>query len=647
MKFNLPVGCRYKEIMTRIIAFVLLGGLLFGSSAHAVDGLECVLSVRQYDQMTSRSVLLYADTVELVKGVSAVGAITAFSVELQVTETDSSQASFLAHIVTIGQPAANYSRSFRVEYGLPARIDHIEGKGDAEYSFEILPLGRVDIDTTYCDYLHTSEDDFKFDPTAHLDIYYVPFTLGDFYWNTVKGLMEPEYRRFRDLNKFNLPGKYTLFLCPCRIHSVIWDKRFGMMVDPTRGILFSIYTKKGNSTHPFLILHASILKNYGYAPPFLSEGYAGYLSDAPYAMKKIVAEGRTLPLDSLLDTYRYFQAEPLVADKMAATFVRYLIESYQIDAFLDLYRLADDLTLRESIEQVYDRTISELEQEWLHYVDTITVKNTQLRYYSDMAETIFEFGLVAEYGRAMLEQGINRRDSALALSQLVRSYFFLGDYYAATQNQEQLIGLDSSSASAWMKLGSYRMMNGYYEEAGEDFQRAKARDSSDQTIDFNIALNHLFRGDREKAGDILTGIIKFPEEMSPGVESRIFLAGLLMESDDETDRSLATDYYHEVVTILARTTSTDAPSSQQQLWNGIAHLGLGDIGTAYDYLQTALYLEMRPFYQGMINLWLGKLADVRGESDVARHHYGAVLSQPSADYHQKEAHRYLETPYAP
>ena len=114
-------------------------------------------------------------------------------------------------------------------------------------------------------------------------------------------------------------------------------------------------------------------------------------------MKKIVAEGRTLPLDSLLDTYRYFQADPLVADKMSATFVRYLIENYQIDPFLDLYRLADDLSLRESIEKVYDRTISELEQEWLHYVDTITIKNGQLRYYSDMAETVFEFGLVAEY----------------------------------------------------------------------------------------------------------------------------------------------------------------------------------------------------------------------------------------------------------
>jgi len=264
-----------------------------------------------------------------------------------------------------------------------------------------------------------------------------------------------------------------------------------------------------------------------------------------------------------------------------------------------------------------------------------------------MAETIFEFGLVAEYGRAMLEQSVNRTDSALALSQVVRAYFFLGDYYTATQYQYQLIGLDSSSASAWMKLGSYSMMNGYYEAAGESFQKAKARDSSDQTIDFNIALNHLFRGDKETASDILVGIIKFPDEVSPGVESRIFLANLLMESDDEIDRSLATDYFHEVVAILGRTTSMDSPSSQQQLWNGIAHLGLEDTGTAYDYLQTALYLEMRPFYQGMINLWLGKLADVRGERDVARHHYGEVVSQPSADYHQKEAHRYLETPYAP
>ena len=109
----------------------------------------------------------------------------------------------------------------------------------------------------------------------------------------------------------------------------------------------------------------------------------------------------------------------------------------------------------------------------------------------------------------MLEQSISRTDSALALSQVVRAYFFLGDYYAATQYQEQLIGLDSSSASALMKLGSYRMMNGYYEAAGDSFQKAKARDSSDQTIDFNIALNYLFRGDQETASDILTGIITY------------------------------------------------------------------------------------------------------------------------------------------
>jgi hypothetical protein len=49
----------------------------------------------------------------------------------------------------------------------------------------------------------------------------------------------------------------------------------------------------------------------------------------------------------------------------------------------------------------------------------------------------------------------------------------------------------------------------------------------------------------------------------------------------------------------------------------------------------------------MINLWLGKVADVRGEHSVARDYYNAVLSGASAVYHQDEARKYLDTPYRP
>jgi len=364
-------------------------------------------------------------------------------------------------------------------------------------------------------------------------------------------------------------------------------------------------------------------------------------------MKRLCATGKTLPLDRFLDSYEYFSVDPNLADKTAATFVRYLIEQYDIDRFLELYRMADDLNQRESIERVYDKSVAQLEKEWLHYIDTINVTSGQLRYYADEAETLLDYDMLAEYSRALLPLAKNHADSVYALSYLVRAMFFTGDYYAATGFQEQLTKLDSTLGNEWMSLGCYRMMNGYYEEALADFTRARSLDSTDQVIDFNMALNHLFRGDAQQTKDILTSIISSPTQGSPQVESRIFLADLLARFGSAADQAKATDYYNEVVTMLGETTLGHAPSPARRMWNGIAYLGLGDTGAASDYLQMALYLETRPFYLGMINLWLGKLADIRGERDVARQHYGAVVMSPSADYHQKEAQKYLEAPYTP
>ncbi|UCC43639.1 MAG: hypothetical protein JSU65_10940 [Candidatus Zixiibacteriota bacterium] len=619
--------------------------ILAAGPGLAADALECAFSVSQLDPVDGRQVLLYSDTSRVLKGTSVVGTFVAFSVDLQITDLDSAGASFMVHVVTIGQPPSNYSRRFKVEYNLPAALDGIQGKGDAEYTFTIVPLALVDVDTTGCGWMHTASDDFKVDPSAHFNIYYVPFTHGDFYWNSVKGLMETEYRQFRDLNRFTLPGKYSLFLCPCRIPSVIWDKRFGMMVDPTRNILFSVYNTVGNTTDPFLALHVSILRNYGYAPPFISEGFAGYLSDAPWAMKRIREAGQDPSLDELLDTYSYFQWDPYIADRSSATFVRYLIEEYKITRFLELYRMADHLNLRSSLETVYGRTISELDQAWKTYIDTITVKFGQLQQYADQAEVLFRHELVEDYGKSMLAVAKTHRDSVDAVARLARTSLFSGEYYDAISYQKQLMELNVVTSKVLMALGSFQMMAGYYHQAAEVLQRAKAADSTDQLVDFNIAMNHLHLGDKQMAQQILTGIVDFPTETSPQAEGRVILGNILMESDDPAIKLKATNYYHEAIALLGKTVRTSAPSAQQQLWNGIAHLGIDDTGAALDYLETALYLETRAFYTGMIYLWLGKLADVRGERDVARHYYGKVLSHPSADYHQQEARRLLDNPY--
>ena len=85
----------YKEIMVRILIALLLGVALTVQTVQANDGVECVLSIFQSDKINSGQVLLHQDTVELVKDISAVGSMLAFSVEIQVTSVDSNQASFV------------------------------------------------------------------------------------------------------------------------------------------------------------------------------------------------------------------------------------------------------------------------------------------------------------------------------------------------------------------------------------------------------------------------------------------------------------------------------------------------------------------------------------------------------------------------
>jgi len=614
----------------------------------AKDGIECGLSVYQYDSTLQKDVLLYSDSVRLVKDMASSGFLVAFSTEICVTEVDSSQSAFTVHVVTLGPPGNTYSKNFTVEYGLPASIRGISGKGASQYRLVITPLRRVDIDTSDCAFGHREDDTFRFDPTANMDIYFVPNSLGDFYWESIKDLFEQHYRLFKSLFDLNLPGKYNIYLCPCPVRSVIWDDRFGMAVDPTRSTAYAVYGKYVNSADPFLVSHVALLRTFGYTPAFLSEGWANYTSFAVFDMKQILKGDSALLLSQLFDTYQYFRADPQVADRTSATFVKYLIDQYTLSRFKTLYKLADDLNLTDKIEEVYGMSIAVLETEWKNYVDTVTIPLKYYSVYADQAEQMLNYPLMLKYAQAFVEQSPTVDDSLVGLQLLRRAHFFTGDYYAATEAQEALMALDTSSARNWMTLAAFKMMNGYYEEAHSDLLTALTLDSTDQRVKFNLALNYLVTGNEEKGRQtLLDVIVSLNSRKGAGGEARIMLADLLKNSKDSLDRALAITYFNEAVSMYDQQLQAHHASPTSHLWLGIAFLGLGETGNANNHLQTALFLETRPFYLGMINLWLGKAADVMKDHAVACGFYEKVLSLPSAEYHQQEAKKYLDNPYRP
>ncbi len=632
--------------MIRIIsATVVICLVLFAGSAMAIDGVQCELNVSQLNTVTGENVLLYSDTSWFLDSLTSVGFLVSFSTEFEFTRIDTNRCEFLLHVVTLDQPVHNYSQDFQVEYGLPARIDSIVGKNNALYTLAVTPLRSSEIDTSGCSVVHTRQGDFRFDPSAYMDIYYVPNSFGDFYWNTVKGIMDERYRVFKSINNFTLPGKYAIYLCPCPIYSVIWDKRFGMMIDPTRNIAFALYNHDVNTADPFLILDASVYRNYGYAPAFVAEGLASYLTYAAFEMKQLIAESRNLPIESLLVTYNYYTADPAVADRTSATFIKYLINEYKIDKLLEVYRRADDLNLQATIEDVYQKPVSQLEKEWIQYVDTVSISFDQLLHYSDLAEAMFNYKMMLHYSRGLLQEATERPDTVLALRNLARASFSTGDYYGASGYEEQLCELQDTVVLNWLALAGYQMMNGNYDTARTNLEHAHAIDTTEQLVRFNLALNDLYRGDTAAAKKEFTSLVFESRQGGPFGESRVMLGHLLLRSGNEDDRAQAEKYFHEALSYFAQAINSGNPSPTSHIWAGMAYLGLGNTSDAYDFLHTGLYLEKRPFYIGMAQLWLGKTADIRGERDVAEEYYNYVLAGASAAYHQAEAREYLKKPY--
>ncbi len=625
-----------------ILCLCLVAGL--ANTVSATNGVRCELSVSQKDA-SEQNVLLVKDTVDLVENVNALGCFAAVSFDLKVTRVDTSGIMFLAHVNVHAPQPHQFSQRYSVEYGLPARISGLTGKGGAEYMLRILPIERIDIDTTGCSWRHNAPEDFKADPTAYTDLYYVPQTLGDYYWSSAKGIMDEEYKLLRSKVGFTMPGKYNIYLSPCQIHSVIWDDRFGMMVDPTRRVAFAVYSVDFNSAYPFLVNYAAVLHNFGYSPAFLSEGLAGYHSLASYEMKKILKDGRLVPLDQLLDTRAYFTADAVVADRIAATFVRYLVDTYDLGSFMELYRKADDLSLRESIESVYGKTVADLEKEWLAYVDTVSTKYSDATRNGGIAVAMWDYNASTEYSTEALRVAGSHVDSLRALMRLTQDQFSRGDFYSAVKYQEQLLAMDSTDARHWMTLASYHLMVGENDKAMTELARGRELDSTNQFIRFGQAFATYCNGDLEEAERLFEEVCAETSQSAGYVEARCLLGFLMLDKGLKQSDEKVLTLFTQVVQRLQSRMKSSQPSPYVALWLGVGHMGLGDPLVADDYFRLATVLETRPFYKAMLSLWRGKAADLKGERTTAVDFYNRVLALPAASYHQQEARRLLESPY--
>lgn len=631
----------YKKLM-RLLSIVLLC-LLAGTIQADTTAVSCAI---QIDQLTAEGemVPLHQDSVILVPGIARTGFLVSFSVDLELTDFDTTGASFLAHVVTLGPPTETYSQRFRVEYGLPARIDSIAGKDSVWYSLTISPAGPMGYPLDRCPYDHHRGDDFTLRPTAHMDQHFLRNSLGDFYSGAVKGVLETSYREFQAMCRFNLPGKYHIYLCPCLIPSVIWDKRFGMAGDPTRSSAQVLFTKEINAVDPFIVNHPALLRNWGYAPSVLSEGLANYGSVPEVDIKRLKSDQKLYTLEELLRPGNYRRLDPYIADRCGAAFVKYLIDRDGLDRFRSVYDRAHDLNLTELIEREYGTPLEDLESDFKTWIDTVEVEPIRVLRQAEMAEAMFRYGQMRQYAQFLVKQASEEKaDRYLPI--LARACFNAGDYYAALEHQKSLAARDTISGRPHMALATYQMAVGEYDSARQSLLRARRVNPDFHTVRFNLALNYMITGDTAEARTILEELIILPPGSGPVAEARVLLGDILSRSGDSEDRSRAKELYREAQVLMEQALGPQPFVAVYHLWAGLAAMGQGLLPTARDYLQMAEFLETRAFHQGLISLSLGQLSDLQDERDQALYYYREVLAEPSAVYHQEAARRFTKQPY--
>jgi len=601
-----------------------------------------LISIHQQKPDSREKVLLYTDSTVAAKGVSASAFLTGFSLDLEITGLDTTAVEFNVHILTLNSTGSTLAKRFKIEYGLPAIINDIEVKKGALYTLTLVPQAPVEIPDRECPYNHNAGSDFTIFPSANFDFHFLRSSLASYHAAALKNLFETDYRLFRSIFHFSLTGKQSLFLLPCESHSIIWDKRFGTALDPIRSNCYTLYASDINTSDPFVLIHGAILRSYGYAPPFLSEGLANYLSLAIHTMKKIKKSGGLIHLNDLVNTKTYLSSDPAVADASAATFVHYLVDQYSASLFLELYQDSDDLNLISKIEAAYSKPLSELEKEWLNYVDTMTIPGQVYSQFADRAQQMLNYPLSLEYRQAGCELAKTHADSLQRIEQLAVAYFLNGDYFNASKAMGIVSQIDSVSQGHLLSLAGYQMMNGDYEFAFENLLVAREIDSANEVLKFNLALNWLLRGDTASAEQIWNELIHSVSGGGLPGESRTMLGQILRRSQNAAEKQQAQDYFTVAMAIFNQQTQADPSLPNPYMWSGMALVGLGDGDNAYDQLNQALFLESRPFYIGMINLWLGKAADLRNKRELARDHFSKVIAMPTAAYHQDEAQKYLD-----
>jgi tetratricopeptide (TPR) repeat protein len=630
--------------LTAITGLLILAGV--SAQATAPNAVELEFLVRQKPAVLDKYFEIIRDTAQILIGGTTNIMLVNCGIEINIEETDSNSVSFTSHLVTFGPSPFNLANRFRVEYNLPARIENIPGKNGSFYQILITPRQVTTIDTGNCEFRPGGQQQFTITPSANFDFYLIKNSLSDFYWNNIKSYLETDYTRFRDALEISTAGKMNYYLFPCASPSIHWDKRFGYFINPAKSSIYSVFGHGQNSVDAILPNMLRLLHLWGYAPPFLVEGLAGYFDFMMYDAKKIRKENDFPDIKKIITSAGYMASNPHIAEVAAVTFIKYLADTRGIEKIKKLYEQSDDLTIGGNIQEIYGISIDSLQQGWINYIDTLTFNRKAFDLYAARAGAIFAIDQQIEYYEQMTKYDQSRPDSIDTWNKLAMTYYQNGRYYKAEDGFRLLLKIDSARTIYRQILGNLALLDGRYDDAWKLFDAVIAADTTYASARLLQAKILAIKGDTVGAVKLAEDYYGLEKSEAGKIEFLLFLGKMHSARGKSNDSAAAEQEFGDALSYSSAMISRAPDEHAYKLRAGLALLGLKDYDRAAQFLELALFVEQRSFYLGEILLALGNLYDSKNEHAEAIKYYQEAMAGPLGAHQRNLCEKYINKPYS-
>ncbi len=542
-------------------------------------------------------------------------------------------------LITLAPNAQTIFKEISVKDDQTLFLGEVSAKSGRAYRVFVTPTIMENFEEE-CD-LDTKdrEEDWEELPSSHFFFWYLNNSLADFHWRRIKGFVEGEYRRFREVFGFTQPAmdRMVYYVVPCRVNEVVWDNRFDMGLDPVKNKTYAIYNLYERSLDSPNVGFLLFYRIWGYAPPLLAEGIGGYFSLSHHFAKKLIKDTKFIPLENLIVTMDYRNQPQPAAFVEACSFVRFLVDEYNLDQFKNLYQQATDLSFDQILQKVYGKSLSTLEKEWLSFLeghkdvkaDFYHLANVKMSYgHLDEAQELYE-DMLHLFGR-----------DVATLRVLAYLHYLKGEYDKSESHYLEALAQDSLNPEFLYVIGNTNYLQGRYDQAREFYQKALLSDSNFVQSYVKLGEIELLQENPMLAQEYFSRAesTKTSSQIKTDIYSGLGKVFRMLGQEEKAEES-----YKEALRSSESFRFAYPENPLPYLEKGEVFFNLGEIDSAINYLKIAEFLEDKPLQRGRVFLALGKAYEKKGDRKKAEEYYGEVLDLSTGFQEKQEAQRLLKS----